>query len=695
MIQKFQHKLLIGFILLMAIILTPSLILVNSTIDRVSQKRVESGLDTAQKVFLKFLQVKRSNYSHLVDTFIHTQPTLRAILGTSGGTSDDLFGDEELVVKDDRDKKQNQSKANSKEINRQLFSTVEGLDIYAASALFIICNKRGEILLNKVAPDLYGSMMPPDPIIQIALQGNPVASFWHSESPALKALKLFPTTTDKAIYNVFLRPIVFGQETSGLIIVGFPITSEDLAEVKEVSLADVAFVSSGKIFGSTHASIPLLKYLETNSPQNSVQNFVDAKEEYIALVSTLQDSLERPVASAILYRSKTKEMEVFSNLKNLLGTIGLIAVLLAILISYFFSSSITQSIRILMQGVKAIRSGNLDHKVQVPGRDELSTLANDFNVMTQELKEKEEIKKTFKRYVNPSVVATLLEDASKLKLGGDRRHLLIYFADIAGFTTISEKLPPEKVIEFLNQYLSRATRAIENKKGIVDKYIGDAIVAYWILPELSQPADSTERDKIYQLACQVALEQLAIVQELRKEWSLILGNLESNALANFDIRIGMHAGNAILGNIGSEERMDYTMVGDSVNTTARLESINKLYGSHILVSETIAPSIRHLFQFRELDFIRVFGRTTSLRIFELMGSLDHAQAVTSQDFVQAFEQALHLYLEGDFANAVTAFQALKLAHPFDPPTQEFLKRSQYLATHPPENWDGVYQALIK
>ncbi|MEQ1878539.1 MAG: hypothetical protein ABL958_17995, partial [Bdellovibrionia bacterium] len=220
MIRKFQHKLLIGFVLLLILIVTPILIIVNSTIDTASQSRVESSLVTAQKVFEKFLQVKRGHYSDLIASFIDTQPTLRVILETSGGAEDNLFGD-------------SAGKNNPKDLNEQLFSSVESLGVYKESAVFVITNRDGEILFNKSAPGIFGLKLPSQPIVETALKGNEVATFWNSEDNDLKPLALFPAKPGKTIYNVFLKPVVYPPSgPSGLVIVGFPIENEDLLEVK-------------------------------------------------------------------------------------------------------------------------------------------------------------------------------------------------------------------------------------------------------------------------------------------------------------------------------------------------------------------------------------------------------------------------------------------------------------------------------
>jgi adenylate cyclase len=264
-------------------------------------------------------------------------------------------------------------------------------------------------------------------------------------------------------------------------------------------------------------------------------------------------------------------------------------------------------------------------------------------------------------------------------LGGESKQLTIQFSDIAGFTSLSESLSPQQVVEFLNAYLSRMTAEVEAQQGIVDKYIGDAVMAFWGAP-IPQP-DHADR------ACRAALGQLRRVAELRAGWA------ERGALARFSVRLGLHSGEVVVGNIGSDTRMDYTIIGDSVNTASRLEGMNKVYGTHILVSEDTVNLLHGRYTLRELDHILVVGKSRPVRIYELAGE-DGELPAPALAIHARFAEGLAAYRERRFAEAVATFGAL--AQSGDAPARTFLRRCEaFQRTPPPEDWNGVYVSESK
>jgi adenylate cyclase len=273
------------------------------------------------------------------------------------------------------------------------------------------------------------------------------------------------------------------------------------------------------------------------------------------------------------------------------------------------------------------------------------------------------------------VVDELLRNVDQIRLGGENRNLTIQFSDIAGFTSISEALPPEGVVEFLNEYLTAMTAEIEAEQGIVDKYIGDAVMAFWGSPV------SLDNHALH--ACNAVLRQLARLRALREQWA------GRGKLARFDARFGLHTGDVIVGNIGSSTHMDYTIIGDSVNTASRLEGMNKEYGTHILISEATWRRVEGRFCVRELDAIVPVGRTEPLCIYELVG---HADAETPElgERHRRFAAALALYRGRRFAEAAEAFRALDGAGG-DPPSRTFEARCREFLLHPPpSDWNGTF-----
>ena len=226
-----------------------------------------------------------------------------------------------------------------------------------------------------------------------------------------------------------------------------------------------------------------------------------------------------------------------------------------------------------------------------------------FNYAT-EGRQRRQIKDMFSRYMSDLLIQDLLKNPGKLRLGGERKVLTVLFSDLAGFTSISEKLSPEEVVTLLNLYLTAMTDIILASGGIIDKYEGDAIMAFWGAPV--QEEDHAAR------ACLAALENQARLATLRQE-------LAQMGLPPVYSRIGINTGEMIIGNLGSSQRFDFTVIGDSVNLASRLEGAGKEYGTSILISEETYRRAREAVEVRELDLLQVKGKELPVRIYELLG----------------------------------------------------------------------------
>lgn len=213
------------------------------------------------------------------------------------------------------------------------------------------------------------------------------------------------------------------------------------------------------------------------------------------------------------------------------------------------------------------------------------------------------IKNTFSKFVSKEVVNELLANPDLLKLGGEKKEITVFFSDVRGFTTISESLSPENLVTLLNDYLSVMTDIIIEYRGTIDKYMGDAIMAFWGAP-------IPEKDHAY-LACLAALKQVKELAKLQEKWR------EQN-WPKLDIGAGLNTGEAVVGNMGSSRRMDYTVMGDTVNLASRLEGANKTYYTHIIISESTYEKVKDRVVVRELDYIRVKGKLKPVTIYELL-----------------------------------------------------------------------------
>ncbi|MBI4576126.1 MAG: adenylate/guanylate cyclase domain-containing protein [Planctomycetes bacterium] len=302
-----------------------------------------------------------------------------------------------------------------------------------------------------------------------------------------------------------------------------------------------------------------------------------------------------------------------------------------------------------------------------------------YRQLTEE-REKRQIRSAFQVYLHPEVVAQVTEDPGALKLGGERRELTVFFSDVAGFTTISEALPPEALVALLNEYLTAMSDQIMETGGTVDKYEGDAIMAFWGAP-LAQPDHALR-------ACEAALrnqERLAVLREA----VLARGGPSLTA------RIGLNSGPMLVGNMGSQHRFNYTVMGDAVNLGSRLEGANKEFGTRIMVSESTRALALDRYEFRPLDLLRVKGKTQPVPVHELVarrGGLSEARRVLHERYATA----LDLYRALRFEEAAAAFRACLEADPRDGPSQTYLARCTVFASSPPgEDWDGAFTMTTK
>ena len=304
-----------------------------------------------------------------------------------------------------------------------------------------------------------------------------------------------------------------------------------------------------------------------------------------------------------------------------------------------------------------------------------------YRYITEE-REKKKIKGAFQYYLTASVINEMLKDPTKLKLGGDKKDLSVLFSDIRGFTSISEKLTPEALVQLLNEYLTAMTNVVFHYDGLLDKYMGDAIMAVFGAP-LDQP-DHPVR------ACRTALGMMAELKILQEKW-----REEGRPIIN--IGVGVNTGDMVVGNMGSEMRFDYTVMGDAVNLGSRLEGINKEYGTNIVISEYTHEKVKDVFLFRELDSVRVKGKNQPVTIYELIGYKDDKDYSEKWgNAVRLFEEGLTKYKQGLWDEAIECFGKVMEIRPSDPPSLLYIERSRTLKENPPaEPWDGVYTMTKK
>jgi adenylate cyclase len=293
-----------------------------------------------------------------------------------------------------------------------------------------------------------------------------------------------------------------------------------------------------------------------------------------------------------------------------------------------------------------------------------------------EEREKRQVHSTFQQYLAPGVIRQLLEQPKLLRLGGEEKELTVMFADIRGFTSISEEMQPTALVELLNEYLSEMTDIIFRYRGTLDKYIGDAIMAFWGAP-YPQPQHA-------ELACRAALEMFGALRKAQARW-------KAQGRPVIEIGLGLNTGPMLVGNLGSQQRFNFTIIGDNVNLASRLEGLNKSFGTQLIVSENTYQSIKDLVRARRLDWIRVKGKKKPVTIYEVFGWRDGSSPDHSR-LTDRFQAGLDLYRVGKWKEALEQFGDLLREFPEDGPTRLFIDRCWALLQEPPEagTWDGVF-----
>lgn len=294
-------------------------------------------------------------------------------------------------------------------------------------------------------------------------------------------------------------------------------------------------------------------------------------------------------------------------------------------------------------------------------------------------RKKKQLREAFGRYVSPNLVTEITRSPESLSLGGEERRLTVLFSDIRGFTTIAEGLSPRVLVRLMNEYLTPMTDIILDHEGTVDKYMGDSIMAFWGAPlKLEDHAAK---------ACRASLAMRAKLFDLRDLW-------REMDVPELDIGIGISTGRLTVGNMGSRTRFDYTVLGDTVNLGARLESLNRVYNTHIIVPKYTYEDTKKEFVFRELDLIRVKGKRRPIKIYELMGERGGEDEEELSRIADLFHAALESYRFGHWKAARQRFERVLAEAPDDGPSKLFLERIEALSTKGvPRGWDGIYDLV--
>lgn len=515
-------------------------------------------------------------------------------------------------------------------------------------------------------------------IIDTSLQGAEVLSgSWlalvdEADQSEEGRAAMIVTLSDEP-YQIIAQPLYLPRQVAW-IFGGFAMDAEFVNLVGNTTASDVSIVR----VVNQHPEEIIASTLETDEQQalmdqlavneqtlDSLQRINFGGEEFTTLLRSLYaDGSQARQIVAVIQRSYDENNENVIQARNLLAQFYAVVLLLSLIAVMFLARSITNPISRLAHAVKRIEAGDYQMQAEVASKDELGDLADSVNSMASGLAEKEKVRDLLGKVVSHQIAEELL--SNPVELGGEERTATILFSDIQGFTSFCEGKSPRQVLEELNKVLSIISDIIEKHSGVVDKFQGDAVMALFGAPVAGH--EDTQN------AMQASLEIIDALEELD-------GGLSA--------RVGVNTGIVVAGNLGSSNRLNYSVIGDTVNLAARLESLTRLYNVSNIVSEASKDAAPE-FVYRELDEVRVAGKQESVKIFELLGQPNTIDAGIMTE-VALFEKALAEYRAKNWDSAIERFTELCRSCENTPLYSVYLDRITYFQKNPPgEDWQGVF-----
>ncbi|MCE9500061.1 MAG: HAMP domain-containing protein [Leptospira sp.] len=506
------------------------------------------------------------------------------------------------------------------------------------------------------------------------------AAVVHNSSPGFKIPVIgisLPFSTEEGKKSIILAYIKIDKVLSAFQKKGITDTMLINEEGNVVAHPDSKIVLSG----SNLIDLPIVKKMLTDSQDNGNQRYEDKGVYYRGSFKKLGfagagviATVSEDVAFAAVYQIQRRNLYIM-----------MIVLSFAILIVFFYAKSLTNPVLTLLGATKQIESGDFGVQITPTTRDEIGVLTNSFIEMGKGLEEKEKVKSILGGMIDPTVVKEAMIDLAALKRGSEKE-ITAFFSDVAGFSTISEQLSSVDLAALLNEYLGSMTVILKTHDGVLDKYIGDAIVGIFNAP--------VEVKNHPLAAAKASLEMIAKLQELREYW--VANNLYCKDAQEMDVRIGLNTGPAKVGFMGTEKLASYTMMGDTVNLAARLEAAGKDYGVNILISEMTNKMVSEEMFTRELDLVRVKGKNEPVRLYELIGIRSEVP-LNIVESAELYEQALNHYLKREWDQAIEKLnRAEKIKGKKDKAIHMLIDRCEDYKSSPPDaTWDGVFTRTHK
>lgn len=557
-----------------------------------------------------------------------------------------------------------------------LLSALENHRARVAADVMMLLGMDGLVLADTLHPEAHGGPSPLLPLVERAKESE------FGEASAIQPV-------DGQPYQLVVVPL-FTPEPDAWIVIGFGIGDAFAQELQRETRTQVSLLwrharhaqdardgrdggGAWRVFCSTLPSAER-RALEAEMSareryEGRMLEIALAGEEFISWLAPVQDA--RADVYAVLQRSLSEALEPYLRLRTLLLGVFALGLLLSLGGGVLLAARVTRPVESLARGARRIEAGNYRDPVDVEQDDELGALAGSFNHMMRGLAERDRVRDLLGKVVSPEIAAELL--GRDLELGGEERTVSVLFTDIRDFTTLAERETPRRLVQILNVYLTKVAEIVERHGGVVERYIGDAVMTLFGAP-ISHPDDARR-------AVRVAMELCDALPEINERVKALGGE----PLA---VGAGVHTGPVIAGNMGSPDRLNYTCTGDAVNLASRLEGLTKQYKVGAIVSEATVAGCDDLL-FRELDRVRVKGRQEPVAIYEPLGLRDAVSPAVAERAARHAE-ALERLRARDWDAAEALFRDLARDERDAPLYGVYLERIARLRAEPPgPDWDGT------
>ncbi len=600
---RLRDKLLFAVTLLVVVLISTVLYILNERLQSENLNALSADLNRTFSVFASFVNQETENLKDKA-IFMSGLPRLTAAL-------------------DVRKPKFSAMSATVSELCLDLGDSVK------TPPLFIVTDKAGKVLFDSHHPpeEILALRAGREPDPNRKSSGEPVlADGWPNVRAALKGnpsqggflYKDVPVSGKEQVtaYQAVTYPIQNrrGGDVLGVLILGVALDKPLAENMKKMTDSEIVFFINKQVFASTWPEdkyqslatklspmIPSAEMWKDNLTSPSVQVSLN-EEMYQGRFAPFKDTQNQLLGNYAILRSEDKALAVQKNLQQTIIIIGILGVVVAFGMALFIAGRITEPLNSLVFGVQEIAKGNLTIQVPVKTHDELGVLAQSFNEMTQGLKEKERVTNILGKYISPEVAKKVLADRDGLALKGERRECVVMFTDIRGFTAMSENEPPEKIVADLNEYFTLMVDVVIKYEGTLDKFIGDAIMAVWGAPVPFEDKDL--RAVKAALEMQDVLAKFNLVRQVKKLTPVTMG-------------IGINTGVVVSGNLGSDKRTDYTVIGEEVNLASRICA--KAAPGQTLISDFTYRKLKGQVVVKVLEPVSLKGFTEPVKVYEVTG----------------------------------------------------------------------------